>query len=791
MRKQVLFLKSLLLVLVFWAVSAFAQEVEWTKGVYFSGAPSYVSEFQTRFRDNGGPLSPFGSHFGIKAGVESREFASVRHYACATGVHILDYSRTGLVGISSVRFIKDGKLIKDAKERHIHFEYFGWKEQADFDDFSAQAFALFLARDQYLIGVKLKNISPKTLYLVPIFYFQKEAQKVSQKMLGKFLVLKFRVQPTFAGGKNFLAIIPSLPKFKVEKGERAGYFQLRGEELKLAPSEQKEFWFVFGYSPDSPEQAQKLAKQALRNFTSIDQAWKNMLAFREEFFRSLPTPHLSASEKDFYELYFMSATALENALYAPRGKMKYWACVPTKVHYNWFWLWDSGFQAIGYSEFAPERARDVILTIFQSQRSDGFVAHMADERAKPLTPHSQPPVFGYAGMKMISRYPLEPASREFEKELYEKSKLFIRWWKRARDQNRNGLFEYLSQDEGGWDNSPRANYVPKLIFIPYWGYLGEVLGYQFKPLDNVDLNSWMYFYYLAMSRWAEDLGKRDEAEYWKKEAKSLALRIDQILWDKDCACWLDTYSWIGSKKYHHFKVLTPAIWFPAFAGATLDERKARAVIEKHLLNPKEFFGKYPIPVVAYNDPYFNPDIPGWMGSIWLFSAYSALETLFKYGYEKEAQELRRRLLEMMADQNGMKGIYETYDPRTGKYKNKHSDGGYCSFQFGWSSAFTMEMILERYQEERFIFPQTYKIKGFIREARDFSSRNVFYKIDAGLNLPRVNLKSIDGNSLLEAKSIQLILSDPYNTLTRRKFNVQIKDKNFQIELDKTYIFNLD
>jgi hypothetical protein len=39
--------------------------------------------------------------------------------------------------------------------------------------------------------------------------------------------------------------------------------------------------------------------------------------------------------------------------------------------------------------------------------------------------------------------------------------------------------------------------------------------------------------------------------------------------------------------YQHFKTLTPAIWFPAFAGATLDEQKARIAIEKHLLNQQE------------------------------------------------------------------------------------------------------------------------------------------------------------------------------------------------------------
>ena len=146
---------------------------------------------------------------------------------------------------------------------------------------------------------------------------------------------------------------------------------------------------------------------------------------------------------------------------------------------------------------------------------------------------------------------------------------------------------------------------------------------------------------------------------------------------------------------------------------------------------------------------------------------------------------------MMADQNGMKGIYETYDPLTGKYKNEYSTGGYCTFQFGWSSAFTMEMILKRYQEERFIFEDSYQLKGFIRRAEDFSSREVFYQIDAGLGLPYLELESGDGLPLPEAKKLRIRLSDPYQVLSSGKFRVQLKHKSFELELGKEYLLSLD
>jgi len=772
------------------AGSALGQELSLTPGVTFSGAPTYISQFPEAFRDNGGPLSPYGSHIGLKADVESKAFAGVLHFACATGKNVLDYSRTGLFAISSISFKKNGELVSQADQRKIQFAYYGWQEQAEFKDFSALAYVHFLGLDQYVISVRVENKSGKDLKLFPLLNLSKKGKSFSFQKSNPAdpAVFKFTVQPTTTTGENYLALAAN-NLGGISLAPVRGGFEGGGQELNLAPGERKWFSYIFGYEPDSAEQAQALVAEAGKDFQSAESAWEKMISETDQFFNSLPRPHLNLGKKEYLELYLMAATALDNALYAPRGNMKYWGCVPTKVHYNWFWLWDSGFEALGYSEFKPEMAREVIQAIFQAQRNDGYIAHMEDERAKPITPHSQSPVFGYSGVQILERYPEDPGSMQFKKEMYEKGKLYLDWWKRARDQNHNGLFEYLSQDEGGWDNSPRMNYVAPGPFINYVGSLGEVIAFKLRPLDNADLNPWVYFYYEAMAKWADDLGKPEEAKDWRAEANALAAKTDEILWDAECGCWLDTYGRKGN--YTHFKVLTPAIWFPAFAGATLDEQKARTVIEKHLLNPAEFFGKYPIPVVAYNDKYFDNSIPGWKSRIWMFSAYSALETLFKFGYETEAAELRERLLSMMADQGGMKGIFETYDPITGSYLNQKPTSGYASIQFGWSSAFTMEMILERYQRQRFIFDRDSRIQGFIREAQDFSSRSDFYRIKAGLAVPKLELQSADGSPLLKAKSIKLKLTDPYQELKEKSFQVWIKGKPDQMDLEREYQIKLD
>lgn len=783
--------KRLAVIIALAGLAAAGGEVSFAPGVEFSGAPSYVSEMATAFRDNGGPLSPFGSHFGLKAEVLALRFAGVKHYACTTGKNRLDYSRTGLMGTSWMEFMVDGRPVGDAKDRNIRFEYYGWEEEARFDRFNATARVFFLGRDNYVIEIGVENTGSEPIEIVPVFNLEQNGKKLSLVDRGDpgLWVLRFAVKPTTVPGKNFLAIRP-VPAGETPPQFKRGLLQCPGGSVSLDPGWKKCRRLVFGYSPDSAE----LATAAARDFPQAQalsgEAWKNMIEQRDRFFSSLPPPHLDPGSADSQELYRMAATALDNSLYAPRGHMKHWACVPTKVHYNWFWLWDSGFQALGFSEFKPDMARDVIMTMFEAQRPDGFIAHMADERAKPLTPHSQSPVFGYSAQRIMARYSTDPANLEFKRMMYQKGGLFIDWWKNKRDVNHNGLFEFLSQDEGGWDNSPRMKYVPSIMFISYYGSLGELVGAKLKPLDSTDANAWMYLYYRAMERWAADLGQPAESARWKEEALALAERIDKVLWSEKRGCWLDAWSRPGKKGRKHFEVLTPHIWFPAFAGATRDEAKARRVIEEHLLNPQEFFGKYPIPTVAYNDPYFDVSTNSWKGSIWMVTAYSALEALFRFGYAEEADELRDRLLAMMADQGGMKAVYETYDPITGKYKNENSKGGYASAQFGWSSAFTMEMILERYEEERFVFADTNAIEGFIRRAEDFATRDDYYFIEAGLNVPHVTLRSAGQRPLLESSKVKAKLDDPYRALGRDEFEVRIRGKEFQLKTGREYTLDL-
>ena len=282
-----------------------AKELSWSPDVYFSGSPSYVSEFATKFRDNGGPLSPFGSHIGLKADVKQKEFASTLHFACETGKFVYDYSRTGLAASSSIRFLQNGRLVKEANERRIVFEYYGWRERAKFTDFMAESNVEFLGLDQYLISARIQNNSDKPMTLAPVLYLEKKgrALAIQKTSTPELAVINFSVQPTVVSGENYLVVIPSLPGKLIMKGEKSGNLQIEARAITLAPKQIAEFWYVFGYHPDAAEKAIALARAAQKDFGSPLSAWDSMLKERDAFFASLPKPHLAQSQDDYYDLY--------------------------------------------------------------------------------------------------------------------------------------------------------------------------------------------------------------------------------------------------------------------------------------------------------------------------------------------------------------------------------------------------------------------------------------------------------------------------------------------------------
>jgi hypothetical protein len=93
------------------------------------------------------------------------------------------------------------------------------------------------------------------------------------------------------------------------------------------------------------------------------------------------------------------------------------------------------------------------------------------------------------------------------------------------------------------------------------------------------------------------------------------------------------------------------------------------MIAEHLLNPKSFWLRYPIPSTAATERSF---VPGelrflwmdryWRGPTWLFSTWFMLQGLARFGYEAEAAHLVDRTVELIRSS----GFREYFNPFTGE-----------------------------------------------------------------------------------------------------------------------------
>lgn len=162
-----------------------------------------------------------------------------------------------------------------------------------------------------------------------------------------------------------------------------------------------------------------------------------------------------------------------------------------------------------------------------------------------------------------------------------------------------------------------------------------------------------------------------------KKRKILISKINSILFSEKDKSYCD-YDF-KLKRFTHR--ISPASFMPLFCSAA-DNEKAECMIEK--AKDPNFF--YPgIPTISYNNKRYNSS-KYWRGPCWLNTAYSAIHGIRNYGNTALANGLTENVLNFCSQNKDF--IYEYYDSKTGK--------GLGAKDFGWSSAFILELIKEKY-----------------------------------------------------------------------------------------------
>ena len=142
--------------------------------------------------------------------------------------------------------------------------------------------------------------------------------------------------------------------------------------------------------------------------------------------------------------------------------------------------------------------------------------------------------------------------------------------------------------------------------------------------------------------------------YFTTKAMEISKAMSKLMLE-DGIFW-STYG----EDYKRIKIKTWAMFAPLFANL-LTKNEAKELVEKHLLNPKEFWTKYKIPTVSIDDPSFDPE-GFWRGPVWIATNWFIYKGLKNYGFNDIAEQIKESSIALIEKS----GFREYFNPNTGE-----------------------------------------------------------------------------------------------------------------------------
>ncbi len=390
--------------------------------------------------------------------------------------------------------------------------------------------------------------------------------------------------------------------------------------------------------------------------------------------------NLPACKNERYEkLYYKALSVNKVNVHSPVGRFPCRWTTPDRVPHRNMWLWDSAFHALAIATYDTDLAKEALRAVLSQADEDGHISCM-------MNPHdygveqTQPQMLAWAVWEVYQK----SGDTDFLKESLPALEGYLKWDMQNRDRNENGLLEWfiepdtpLGGGESGWDNSPRFD--------------------TGAEMDAVDFSSFMAHDAKYLALVCEALGEREKAEEWRGVYERIKRQISTLLWDEEDGVFYDRVTG-GSLT----KVLTPASFFPMFAGVPTREQAERMV--RVLTDENLLWTKSPLATIAKTHPAYSDDY--WRGGSWLNCNYFVVKGLKEYGFDDIAQKLIDATLATVDKWYQETGtIFELYDPegetnpfyltRIGKEPLEKPDWQvqyHTICDFNWSASFTLLFI---------------------------------------------------------------------------------------------------
>ena len=361
------------------------------------------------------------------------------------------------------------------------------------------------------------------------------------------------------------------------------------------------------------------------------------------------------------------------------GELKHDGLFPSYLYkgFHGFWAWDSWKHAVALTRFEPDLAKEQMLTMFSYQNKEGMVADCIF-RDTLIEKHNwrdtKPPLATWAVNEIFEK----TKDTNFVSEMFPKLMKYHNWWYSHRDHDGNKLCEYGSTDgtrvaaawESGMDNAVRFDKA---------SMVKNKHGAWSLNQESVDLNAYLVVEKELLAKLAKITNNDSYVEEFQREAKEIAAIINAEFYDNNEQYYFDR----ALTSHQKINVIGPEGWLPLWAGIATPLH-AESVKNK-IFDESLFNSKVPFPTLNISHKDFDPEDGYWRGPVWLDQAYFAVIGLEKYGFTKEANDLK---LKLVKNAEGLldKGhpIRENYHPISGKGLNAN--------HFSWSAAHLLLLI---------------------------------------------------------------------------------------------------
>jgi len=363
-----------------------------------------------------------------------------------------------------------------------------------------------------------------------------------------------------------------------------------------------------------------------------------LLAARSAWLRAQKIP--TWLKTDSSRVYLRALSLMKSQVYSPEGKISGRWTTPDRWPHKAMWLWDTAFHAIGWRHVDVNLAMEMIESMLDIQREDGFLTYCGTYKGIADILITQPPVLAHAARLVFE----VSKDREWVARIYPKLAAYVEWDFSNRDSDGGGLVEwYIGEDpicrsgESGMDNSPRFDTA--------------------QQLDAVDFNSFLAGECVALEFFARQIGKNKEADEWARRWQHLGNLINERMWNTEENFYCD----FDPAASRPLSILSSAGFLPLYAGVVPPER--REALRNALHDPTLFGTAFPVSSIAARDvAHYQKDM--WRGPTWINLNWLIADGFERQGMPEEANAIRQKTITGIERYFKKYGVFfEYYDDR--------------------------------------------------------------------------------------------------------------------------------